>query len=95
MIAWIDDTRDSFNNNSTCKIMGCISILVYMTNKSWNIFSSEAINYCFIKCKFSTVITIDELDANDLPPEGTTQEQFFIFVNFNNNLEERGEISDP
>ena len=60
-----------------------------MINKSWNIFSSEAIKLCFIKCNFLTDLT------NDLPPEGTTEEQFLIFVNFNNDLEESGEISDP
>ena len=38
----------------------------------------------------------DELtNANDLSPEGMTEEQFFIFINFDNDLEESGEISDP
>ena len=37
----------------------------------------------------------DELiNANDFPPESMTEEQFSIFVNFDNDLEENGEISD-
>ena len=37
----------------------------------------------------------DELtNANDLPPEGMTEEQFSIFVNIDNDLEESGEISE-
>ena len=44
-------------------------------------------------------ITNDELDdetinANDLPPERKTEEQFSFFVNFDNDLEENAEISD-
>ena len=54
---------------------------------------------CFIKCHFSTDITNDEMDdesinANDLLPEGMTEEQFFIFVNTDHDLEESGETSD-
>ena len=37
----------------------------------------------------------ESINANDLPPEGMTEEQFSIFVNIDNNLEESGEISDP
>ena len=35
------------------------------------------------------------INANDLAPEGMTEEQFSIFVNIDNDLKERGEILDP
>ena len=93
---------DVFINSSTSKIWGSISILtaVHMINKSWNNISSEAIKNCFAKCNFYIDITNDKMDdelinANDLPREGMTEEQFSIFVNFYNDLEESCEISDP
>ena len=92
---------DVFINSSTSKIMGSISIRTAadMMNKSWNNISSEAIKNCFIKCNFSTDVTNDEMDdesinVNDLPLKVVTEEQFSIFVNFGNDLEESGEVSD-
>ena len=88
------------NYSSTSKIMEKVLILtaVHMKNKSYNNISSEAIKNCFIKCHFSTDITNNETNGeliNDLPPEGMNKEQFSIFVNFDNVLEESAEISDP
>lgn len=99
MIACIDDDSGLSSSCSTGKIS--VLTAVHMMNKSWNNISSEAIKNCFVKCKFSTDITNDELsdesitNANDLPPEGMTEDNFFNFVNFDNDLEECGETSDP
>ena len=65
--------------------MGSISFYtaVYVMNKPWNNISSDAIKNCFMRCNFSANITNDEMhdksiNANDLPPDGMTEDQFSV-----------------